>query len=49
MESKAEQEVDDETNDETDDETDEQPDTTDMHELESKKSAEQKRKQEGKD
>ena len=47
MGSKAEQEVDDETNDETDDETDEQPDTTDMHELESKKS-EQKRKQEGK-
>ena len=39
MGSKADQEV--------DDETDEQPDTTDIPELESEESAEQRRKQEG--
>ena len=41
---KADQEVDDETDDETDNEADEQPDTTDMLELESETSAEQRRK-----
>ena len=44
MEPKADHEVDDETDDETDNEADEQPDTTDMLELESEKSAEQRRK-----
>ena len=44
MEPKADYEVDDETDDETDNEADEQPDTTDMLELESVKSAEQRRK-----
>ena len=47
MGSKAVQEVDDKADDETDDETYEEPDTTDMPELESEKSAEQRRKQEG--
>ena len=44
MEPKADYEVDDVTDDETDNEADEQPDTTDMLELESEKSAEQRRK-----
>ena len=44
MEPKADYEVDDDTDDETDNEADEQPDTTDMLELESEKSAEQRRK-----
>ena len=39
---KADEEVDDKADDETDDETDEQPDTTDMPELESEESAEQR-------
>ena len=47
MGSKANEEVDDEAEDETDDENDEQPDTTDMPELETGESAEQRRKQEG--
>ena len=42
MWSKADEEVDDEADDETDDETDEQPDTTDMPELESEESADQR-------
>ena len=43
MGSKADEEVDGEADDEPDDETDEQPDTTtDMPELESEKSAEQR-------
>ena len=46
MGSKADEEADQEVDDETDDETDEQPDTTDMPEIESAKSAEQRRKQE---
>ena len=41
---KADQKVDDETDDERHNEADEQPDTTDMLELESEKSAEQRRK-----
>ena len=41
---KADQEGDDETDDETDNEADEQPDTTDMLELESETSDEQRRK-----
>ena len=50
MAPKAEDKVDDETkdNETKDDETDEQPDTTDMPELESEESAEQRREQEGK-
>ena len=44
MEPKADYEVDDDRDDETDNEADEQPDTTDMLELESEKSAEQRRK-----
>ena len=52
MGSKTDEEVDDEVDDEidneTDDETDEQQDTTDMPEIESEKSAEQRRKHEGK-
>ena len=44
METKADYEVDDDTDDETDNEADEQPDTTDMLELESEISAEQRRK-----
>ena len=47
MGSKADEEADQEVDDEADDETEEQPDTTDMPELESAKSAEQRRKQEG--
>ena len=47
MGSKVDEEVDDEVDDETDGETDEQPDTTDMPELESEKSAAQRREHEG--
>ena len=39
--------ADDKVDDETDDETDEKPDTTDISDLESQESAEQRRKQEG--
>ena len=45
MGTKADDEVDDEVDDKTDDETDEQPDTTDVLELESEESAEQRRNQ----
>ena len=45
---KADEEVDEEVDDKADDETDEQPDTTDMLDLESEESAEQRRKQEAK-
>ena len=40
-------ETDDETDDQTDDETDEQPDTINIPDLESEKSAEQRKNQEG--
>ena len=46
---KADEEVDEEVDDKADDETDEQPDTTDMLDLESEESAEQRRKQEAKE
>ena len=45
---KANDEVDHEVNGETDYETDEQPDTTDMSEFKSEKSAAQRREHEGK-
>ena len=46
MGSKTDDKVDDETDNETDDKTNEQPDTTDMPDLESEASVEQRRKQE---
>ena len=46
MGTKADHEVDDKVDDQTDDETDGQPDTTDLPEIESDESAEQRRTEE---